>query len=815
MAPPARRPSPAAAPASGARPSASPPPEISTDGRSITSERPPKGPESGGEQITLNFVDIDLLTLLERFADWKRMNFILGDKKDLEGKKVSIISHHPVSVDAAYEAFLSAMRVHGFTLVETNGMVRVVKASDAGKNPIAFGRGAPGSSEQVMTRLIQLENVDVSDVSKIATEMVSDGAKVTAWVPTNTLIITDTANNIRKIDGLLRELDVASPTSTMAFYPLEYAEATNIKTILEELYAVEAKSSKPEPKTRSSRRSSRSKKTTPEPIEASQLGEQSNYISKVLDDERTNSLIVLANEEGHMAVVKLIAELDVDVDPATSSQIHVVYLEHAKAEDVASVLSELSQSGSQSTTRKNNQSLGSSSRTKALAAAAAAKNAKDAGEGRGAIAAFDSGMRISADENTNSLVIIANREDFQIVRSVIAKLDVRRNQVLVDAVILEVGSDDELEMGLAAHLPLAPSDNTMGLIGSQLNTNSLAITEDMLSGLAAGVFGEQVEVPFGVGGTTMMVPVPAFGIVLQAMKANSAINIISNPNLMTLDNEEAKFIVGRKVPFPTQSGISQFGQSMQTFQREDVAITLEVTPRINSGNFVTLELRLEVSEIEEDSSGLSGAVAVGGGPVTSKREVETVVLVRDNQMVVIGGLVSVTDTEVESKVPVLGDIPLIGSLFRASRTSSRKTNLMIFLTPHIIDDDEDLWEIQRVKEAQRQEFMRRFYGKSRDEFQEQLRDLLRYSMNEVDKPSYFRGSANVEADLTLDGEVISVDSRQAVADVVDSSSLRDMPGAGAGELPEDLNVVILESDETGADMEPVPEEPPVVTEEAS
>ena len=756
--------------------------------REIVTDRPPKGPESGGDEVTLNFVDIDLLTLLERFADWKRMNFILGDKKELEGKKVSIISHHPVSIDAAYEAFLSAMKVHGFTLVETNGMVRVIKVSEAKRSPISVGLGAPEGTDQVMTRLITLKNVDVSDVSKVVTDMVSEGAQITAYATTNTLILTDTANNIRKIDRLLRELDVAAPRSTLAIYPLTYADASEIKAIIEQIYSSDEVSSSSKDSSRSSRsssrssRSSRSRSKDTTPTEASKVGESSKYISKLIDDERTNAVIVLANEQGHEAVEELIAKLDVDVDPQNRAQIHVVHLEHAIAEEVAGVLSELSEQGSEGSERKNNQKLASKDSRRT----SAASNSQDSEEGTtGAIAAFDSGMRIAADENTNSLVIIANQEDYRVVAEVIRQLDAKRHQVYVDAIILEIGSDDSLELGLATHLPLAPSDNAVGLIGAQMNASSLALSQDMLSGLAAGVFGETIDVPFGMDGTT--IPVPAFGIVLNAIKTNSSVNIISNPNILTLDNEEAKIVVGRKIPFPTQAGMNNLGQPVVSFQREDVAITLKVTPRINSQNFVTLEVALEVSEIEEDNQGLDVSQS---GFITSKREIETVVLVRDNQTVVLGGLVGTTDTEVEAKVPVLGDIPLIGSLFRGSRSWTRKTNLMVFLTPHIIDDDDDMWEIQRVKEAQRREFLRRFYGKSRDDYLAEMRSLLRYSMNDVESPSMFRGPTTVAADLTLEGEALSAESLSAIDEVLAGGSLRNEPGDLAGELPDDLNLVV-------------------------
>jgi general secretion pathway protein D len=335
-------------------------------------------------------------------------------------------------------------------------------------------------------------------------------------------------------------------------------------------------------------------------------------------------------------------------------------------------------------------------------------------------------MRITHDESTNSLVIIANSDDFRVVKQVIDKLDIRRRQVLIDAVILELASSDELDQGVAYHGPFQSGNDTAGIMGGQFNATSLGLSQDLLSGLALGVFGPTIDIPFGTGPTASTLAVPAFGIVIQALRTNSSVDIVSNPQLLTLDNEEASIVVGRKVPFPTNTSFSQLGVPIVSYQREDVATTLKVTPRVNSSNQVTLEVTVEVAEVEEDNRGLDASQA---GFITSKREIETTALVGDNETVVLGGLVGMTDTTVETKVPILGDIPVLGVLFRGSRVEHRKSNLMVFLTPHIVDDDEDMLEIMKVKEAQRQEFIRRFYGKSRDVQMQELQDLLRYSMN--------------------------------------------------------------------------------------
>ena len=221
---------------------------------------------------------------------------------------------------------------------------------------------------------------------------------------------------------------------------------------------------------------------------------------------------------------------------------------------------------------------------------------------------------------------------------------------------------------------------------------------------------------------------------------------------MKYDNEEAKIVVGRNIPFPLSTGRDNNNNPIVSYQREDVAITLKVTPQINESDFVTLEVYQEAQEIEEDSQGLD---VTSAGFITSKRSVENTVVVKDNQTIVIGGLIGETDTRVETKVPILGDIPLIGRVFRGHRTSTRRTNLLIFLTPHIIDEPADLEEVYRIKWAQRQEFLRRFYGKSRDQQEAQMRSLLSYSMNIVDQPGPYRGKGSGSQGFTVQGEAAS------------------------------------------------------------
>ncbi|MBN1336856.1 MAG: type II secretion system secretin GspD [Deltaproteobacteria bacterium] len=745
-------------------------------------------------KVTIDFVDAEVMDVIRYMAEITGRNFILGDK--LSGK-ITIISNKPVTVAEAYEAFLSALEVTGYTTVTIGKATKVVKSGEAAKVPLRVYDGEVPYTDNFVTQILQLDNVLVKDISSVVKELSSSAGRVIAYSPTNTLILTDSATNLRRIQHIINVLDVAAPKSTLRIFPLRYATASDLAEIVKEIYGVEdtsgSSTSAGTDAASRARRTSRTRRER-EPAEdtsATQVGE-GTYISKILPDERTNSIIVQANEEAMVSIADLIAKLDVDVDPASRAQIHVVYLEHAKAEDVAQVLANLagtSRTGTRTgttgrTTQTQRQGRMPPGQVGPMDMAA------DAAKEGGAVAAFESGLKVASDENTNSLVIISGPEEFRIVKQVIDKLDIRRKQVFVEVVLLEMASDDTFDWGIGYHAGSTSEEGSYGAISTQLNAYSLGLSaSDLLSGMAMGVFGKSIEVAVtGDSGSTTTMSVPAFGVALNALQSNSAVNIVATPNVLTMDNEEAKFIVGRNIPFPISTGRDSNNNPIISYQREDVANTLKVTPQINESNFVTLEVFQEVQEIEEDSQGLDINSA---GFITSKRSAETTVVVQDNQTVVIGGLISTTETEVETKIPVLGDLPLVGAIFRGTRKQSRKTNLLIFLTPHVIGEPEDLEEVYRVKVAQRNEFIRRFYGKSREQQEEELEDLLQGSMNLVDEPSLYRTKIASETHATIGGSgdtpvpvgEASVDSPAEETDEAPAAEGEATPDAPAAEEP--------------------------------
>jgi general secretion pathway protein D len=631
------------------------------------------------DSILLEFEDVTLYELARYFADVLRKNFLLSDDGALKAKRVQFVGHSAVSVEEAWMAFHQALSTHGFTVVEGNEMFTIVPSSNAKQEALEVGEGAPPVGELYGTRLLEVKNARVSDLVPILTPLLSKDAEVVAYVPGNKLIITDNANNVRKVAELVELLDEAAPSTTMKTIHLKHAPAAEVKAAIEAVF-VTPSAAKPAESPK------KGAKARTEPV-LTKTGEEEKLVTRVLDYERTNMLVVLANAEGHAAVMGLVAELDADV--AVRKHLHVVHPKYAMAEEIAAVLEQLRE------------------------------EAKVQPAAKPATGWTNSSARFAADPATNTLAVVAEPEEYEAIAELIAELDVARGQVFVDAVFVELTSADGEELALGAHV--LPGEDSPGLLSAQLSSdqsfNTFTVSPDLLTGLASGVFGPLVEV---VGADGVLTQVPVFGIALRALEATTDLHVMGNPSLLALDHEEATLSVGRKIPYATSNTATTLGVPIQTFDRLDVAMALTVTPHIHDPSMVTLDLELTVDEVE----GSSAESALEGGPVTTNREVTSRVMVEHGQTIVLAGVTGTKLERIESKVPILGDIPLIGALFRGHSEESRNTNLMVFLTPYVVEQPRDLLEIRKIKEAQRMEFVRRFQGKKGREWLEELQALL-------------------------------------------------------------------------------------------
>ena len=641
--------------------------------------------------ITMNFQDVEIQVLARFISEITHKNFILDDK--VRGK-VTIISPTQVSPSEAYRVFQSVLQVKGFTTVPNGKVVKIVPLREAKQIglPTIFNGALDTMGDEFITRLIPLRYVAASEITPILQPMVSPDGLLISYGQTNSLILTDSVPNIRRLLGMLEELDVEGHKRVTEVIPLTHAFAVDLAPKIEAIM----KDSGTQP---TSVRTTRVKKISVASTSFVPLNGTHQAV-QVWPDERTNALIVMARPQELKTVRHLVSQLDVPLPPGTN-EIHVYPLKHASVEDLLPLLTDLiggrstrdigggasqrnrgsrrfeqanrsSRSGSRFDTRRGERGL-----------PAAASRAIQGASGKAA--EFHSEVRVTADPTTNSLVISAAPQDFAILKKVIDQLDIPRRQVYVEAIILEVSVDRVRELGieLQGGFSIAGQGIGLGRVSFGALDAALANPASISGPLFAAASNQTIELS---DGTT----IPARIALLRAAQASQDINVLSAPTILTTDNVEAEIIVGENVPFIASQATkgSQPDNLFTTVQREDVSITLRITPQISEGDHVRLEIYEEVSAIVPTSPDVGSPNEVG--PTTSARIARTTVVVKDGQTVVVGGLISDDRISRRDSVPFLSDIPILGHLFRSDQKSTRKVNLLIFLTPHIVRDDTEI-----------------------------------------------------------------------------------------------------------------------------
>lgn len=575
---------------------------------------------------SVNFNDTDIQDVIKSIAGLTGKTIIIDPK--VRGP-IKVINTRPLNAKELYELFLASLDVHGFTAVESGNIVRVVMNRDARQFAIPTENNIQNRDDLYITQVIPLKNTSAAKILAALRPLVPQYGHLTTYEPSNALIITDTRANAARISELVVQLDKIGITHTDVI-PLRYANAVDVVAMLTQL-------EKPDP--------NRGMTTAPPVIVA---------------DKRTNAVVVSGDDLTRQRLKFLIDDLD--RPQSKSSNVRVFYLKYAKAEDVAKVLSGMLQS------------LGQGKQ----AEGAPANTAQPA---------------VQADEATNSVLITADVDTMDTLLSVVDSLDIRRAQVLVEAIIVELSSGNDKALGIewmyrnddVGFGGSANSTKTLGAVGAAaIDIEENGSSGDSLVRLAAGVAGIPGQI-FGVGrlgGKT------DFLAVLKMIQNDDSSNILSTPNLLTTDNTEASILVGEQVPFRTGSfsGLGNntggtntgFSSPFNTINREDVGIKLQVTPHINEGDSVVLDIEQEISSVVRNTE---------DGPVTSKREVKTQILSADGQTVVLGGLIKDDVLVSNSRVPILGSIPVLGHLFRSQSSKKVKTNLLIFIRPTIIRDD--------------------------------------------------------------------------------------------------------------------------------
>ncbi len=703
------RPGAPAAPSTTTPPAATPP---TTGGTAPEAQDPEEDykPMPPRARVTFNLEDADLPELVRLISTISGRRFILPSK--MRPIKATIVAPTKVTAAEAYRAFLSILQINGMTVVPSGPYLKIVETEAIENETIpVFTEGlARVGDDRYITQMHRLSNVSAEEITPLLEKFKSKEGSVSAYAPTNTLIITDTAANIRRIMRIVRTLDVAQSGTQIWVEPVHYANATEVAGILEEIFPSESggggNSSSARPRRPPSDGGDNTPSRTIARASSSDTSEGGGKLTKIFPDERTNSLIIMANEGAYLRVLELLKELDRPQEG--EGRIHVHHLQHSDAEEVATVLSTLV-SGN---TPSSNENKGNN----------AAAGQADVFEGQ---------IKITADKGNNALVITASLHDYNALRSVIERLDAARQQVFIEAVILELTIDRNTTFGIAGHsgVPDFPSDDSNTIFGFNAGNEIFGPSEEALTSLALNVRGPALEGSTEIFGRS----VPSFGVALTAIAGSSDANVLSTPHIMAMDNEEAEITVGENVPLQTSggslgglgslagiAGAAQgagaaagagalplgglgFGSNIGVAPRQDIGTTVKITPHINESDQVRLEIAEEISELQGNPLGTLGVRTI------SKRTAKTLLSVGDQETIVIGGLMRDRKVVEKQKVPVLGDIPLLGALFRRTTTSKRKTNLLLILTPYIIRAPEDLRNIYERKMRERQDFIDRYF----------------------------------------------------------------------------------------------------------
>ena len=588
------------------------------------------------DTVMLNFVNADIASVIKVIGGHTGKNFIIDPR--VTGN-MNIISQAPVSKDLAYQILLSALRVHGFAAIEERGVVKIVPEGDAKTSGTVVERGTPISGDRIITQVFVLQHENAAQLVAVLRPLVAPNNFIAAYPGNNALVITDYAENVKRIAKIVASIDIPA-SSDVQIIPLKYASAVDVANLLKGML--------PE--------------ASPNPVAP---GLPLKLALGV--EPRTNSLFVRADSPTLFARLKALIA-GIDIPTASDGNIHVVYLRNAEAGKLAETLRGL---------------LGGSAyaSTATVSPPATGATAIPAASTAGAPAPASS---IQAYAATNSLVIVAPDHVYNSLRSVIDKLDARRAQVFVEALIVEVSASVSAEFGIQWQDLSGINRSGAQVIGGTnfggIGTNIIGAAGNISAvggGLNIGIVRGRINIP-GVG------EVLNLGALARALEANQKGNILATPNILTLDNEEAKFVVGQNVPFVTGSFTQSSNAStnpFQTIERKDVGLTLKVTPQVTEGNTVKLKAFIEVSSVVPTTSAVRSADLL-----TNKRSVENTVLVDDGQIVVIGGLIQDDTKNNDSKVPLLGDIPFLGNLFKYQTRNRDKTNLMIFLRPYILRD---------------------------------------------------------------------------------------------------------------------------------
>ena len=613
------------------------------------------------ERVTLNFVNAEIESVIKAVSQITGKNFLLDPR--VKGT-INVVSGRPVRSSLAYPLLLSALRMQGFAAVEYNGVTKIIPEVEAKTQagPTRSGAGDGPRGDQMLTKVFALQHESAVQMVPVLRPLIAPNNTISAYANNNTLVITDYADNLARLERIISALDTPFGEGPRII-PIRHASAIDLANMLGRLYP-----------------------------EAPRAGNDTSQRVTIIADARANSLIVSSDNPGKVA--RILALVDgLDQPTSAAGNIHVVYLKNADAAEVARTLRAIV-SGEATTPQPSTPIRGASTSGTAATAttgtSATARSVQSSAQRGAGSSLGDSGGGgfIQADIANNALIITAPEAVYNNLRSVIAMLDKRRAQIYIEALIVDLQSDRASEFGIQWQDITGTGPSGARIVGgtnfSSGGSNIIGLIENVAKAGTAGSLGISpgfnVGVIFGKTGGG----VPNLGVLARFLETNAKANILSTPNILTLDNEEAAIIVGSNVPFITgqyaQTGSSLTASPFQTYDRKDVGLTLRIRPQISEGGIVRMQLFQEQSAIQEKT------LSNPAGPITTKRSIESTVVVDDGGIVVIGGLIQDSWAMGEDKVPVLGDIPVLGAMFRYETRKRTRNNLMVFLRPRVIRD---------------------------------------------------------------------------------------------------------------------------------
>ncbi len=599
--------------------------------------------------FTLNLKNADIHSLISTVSKQSGKNFVVDPRVKA---KVTVISAKPLNSDELYETFLSVLQVHGFSAVPAGDLIKIVPDVNAKQGPVPTYDPNTPESDQLVTQVIKIVNVPAAQLVPILRPLVPQQGHLAAYAATNALIVTDRASNINRLINIINDVD-RPDNEEVEVVRLGHASASEVIRILQSLQS-----------------------------RGGQPGQSPGSI-RFAADERTNSILLSGDSTARLRMRGLISNLDTPVESGGNTR--VVYLRYANAVDMMAILTGVSQGQAKIGTGGSEDSTGTAATT-----AAVAQQAVNAATQNGAARtptptasiirranqpeSDQPNVDIQADEDTNALIITAPPDEMRSILAVIEQLDIRRAQVLVEAIIAELSENNSQALGINFAVNGADSNRPAAYTNLGGQTQQLAgqVLSEGATGLSSGL--SLALGRFGTGNID-------FGFLLSAIASDSDNNILSTPTLVTMENQEAEIVVGQNVPFVTGTQLSSANNNpFQTIERQDIGISLKVKPQINEGNNIKMDIEQEVSDVS--STSVTGASDI----TTNKRSIKTTVLVEDGQTLVLGGLIDDQLNDSREKVPLLGDIPVLGNLFRYRTTTQTKRNLMVFLHPTILRD---------------------------------------------------------------------------------------------------------------------------------